>query len=173
MRHDAGVGTRYYFEDVWEVPQPIERVWALIDDVRTWTSWWPDYRRVELLTPELEGAVGARWRVGVKADLPYTVDFTFTVLERDPPRYVKTHVEGFFEGEIDWTLESDPAGGTRLTLRERVETRWPIINLVARLGGRRFLEGNHRAAMRRGEEGLRRELAGGDGRREARPAQGT
>jgi hypothetical protein len=51
--------------------------------------------------------------------------------------------------------------GTRLVLRERTETTWPLINLVARLGGRRLLEANHRAAMRRGEAGLRALLATG------------
>jgi hypothetical protein len=46
-------------------------------------------------------------------------------------------------------------------LRERTQTTWPLINLTARLGGRRLLERNHAAAMRRGEEGMKAALARG------------
>jgi hypothetical protein len=60
----------------------------------------------------------------VKSDLPYTVDFEFTVLAHQPPNYVKTRVEGFFEGEIDRRLEQLSQGQTKLTLREQTETRW-------------------------------------------------
>jgi hypothetical protein len=104
---------------------------------------------------------GARWHVRVKSDLPYTVDFHFTVVEHDPPRYVKTKVDGFFTGEIEWILEEDGPEATRMILRERTETEWLLINLTARVGGRRLLERNHAAAMRRGEEGMRAALASG------------
>ena len=36
-----------------------------------------------------------------------------------------------------------------------------LINLTARLGGRRLLEHNHRAAMRRGELGMKAALTSG------------
>jgi len=153
------VGVRYHFVDTWVLPHPIEAVWRMIDDVAAWPRWWPDYRRVERVS-SVEHGVGARWRVGVRADLPYTLDFTFTVLDHEPPRYVRIVVEGFFAGEIDWRLEPAPAG-TRLVLTEETETRWPVINLIARLGGRRLLEANHRAAMRRGQGGLRALMATG------------
>jgi uncharacterized protein YndB with AHSA1/START domain len=153
------MGQRYHFTDTWFVPHPIGIVWRMVDDVAAWPRWWPDYRRAERVSTVEHGA-GTSWRVGVRADLPYTVDFTFTVLDHEPPRYVRTRVEGFFAGEIDWRLEPVD-GGTRLVLREDTETRRPLINLVARVGGRRFLEANHAAAMRRGEEGLRALLAAG------------
>ena len=154
------MGERYSFQDVWRVPCGIEVAWRMIDDVAGWPTWWPDYRFVERVST-VEHGVGARWHVRVKANLPYTLDFTFTVLDHDRPRYVRTRVEGFFTGEIDWTLEPDGDAATRLTLRERTETQWPLINLLARLGGVRFFEANHTAAMRRGEEGFRAALAAG------------
>ena len=85
---------------------------------------------------------------------------TSIVLEQDPPRYVRIRVEGFFTGTIDWRLE-ESGTGTRLLLTEDTETRWPLINLVARLGGRRLFEANHSAAMRRGEHGMGTVLAAG------------
>ena len=69
-------------------------------------------------------------------------------------------MERFFTGEIESRL-SEQGDGIRLVLREETVTQWPLINLVARLGRRRFLEANHRAAMGRGEEGLPAILAGG------------
>jgi uncharacterized protein YndB with AHSA1/START domain len=151
------LGARYHFTDTWSVPHPIELVWRTVDDVAAWPRWWPDYRTAERASATEHG-VGTRWHVRVKANLPYTVDFTFTVLEHEPPRYVRTSVVGFFTGEIDWRLEPVD-GGTRLVLREDTETTWPLINLVAGLGGRRLLEANHAAAMRRGEHGMRSFLA--------------
>ncbi len=155
------MGQRYRFTDIWRIAHPIGVVWRMVDDVSAWRDWWPDYRYAHRVSSDVAHGVGARWRVKVKADLPYTVDFTFTVLEHDPPRYVRIHVEGFFEGEVDWRLEPEGPGATRMELHEETETKWPLINLVGRLGGRRWLEANHAAAMRRGEQGLRAALERG------------
>jgi uncharacterized protein YndB with AHSA1/START domain len=154
------LGEKYDFVDVWTVDAPLEIVWRMVDDVAAWPRWWPDYRLAEVVSEVKHGA-GARWHVKVKADLPYTVDFHFDILVHEPPSYVRTRVEGFFEGEIDWSLVEDGPTRTRMTLHEQTETQWAFINLAARLGLRGFLERNHAAAMRRGEEGLRRILASG------------
>jgi hypothetical protein len=120
----------------------------------------PDYRFAEVVS-EIRHGPGARWHVRVKSDLPYTLDFNFTVLTHEPPRYVRTRVEGFFEGEIDWRLERLSPEATRMTLHEQTETKWALINMTARLGGRRLLVSNHSSAMRRGEIGLKAALARG------------
>ncbi len=154
------MGERYEFTDVWNIPVPIQIAWRMVDDVAGWPSWWPDYRFAEIVSAAQHGP-GTRWHVKVRADLPYTLDFEFTVLVHEPPRYVRTRVHGFFDGEIDWRLEQATPGMTRLTLHERTETMWPLINLAARLGGRGLLERNHKAAMDRGEAGMIAALARG------------
>lgn len=154
------MGARYEFTDVWTVPAGVDVAWRMVDDVASWPLWWPDYRSAEIVSEERHGP-GTRWHVRVRADLPYTLDFEFTVLVHEPPHYVKTRVHGFFEGEIDWRLEAAGAGTAKLTLHEETETTWPLINLTARLGGRRLLKWNHRMAMRRGEAGMRAALARG------------
>ena len=68
-------------------------------------------------------------------------------------------MEGFFEGEIAWRLEEESRGVTRMTLHEETETTWPLINLAAHLGGRQFLEWNHKVAMKRGESGIKAAIA--------------
>ena len=50
---------------------------------------------------------------------------------------------------------------TRLTLHEQTETKWTLINLTARIGGRRLLMRNHESAMRRGELGMKQAIARG------------
>jgi len=87
--------------------------------------------------------------------------FQLTVLTREPPTYVRTRVEGFFEGEIDWRLDRLSPDTTRMTLHEQTETKWAFINLTARLGGRRLLMSNHKSAMCRGETGMKAALARG------------
>ena len=154
------MGERYEFTDVWTIPAGIDVAWKMVDDVASWPKWWPDYRFTEIVSDVRHG-IGTRWHVKVKADLPYTLDFNFTVISHERPRYVRTRVEGFFEGEIDWRLEQLSLGMTRMTLYEQTETRWALINLTAKLGGRRLLERNHKAAMRRGELGMIAALARG------------
>jgi uncharacterized protein YndB with AHSA1/START domain len=154
------MGEHYEFTDVWTIPTDIEVAWRMVDDVAGWPKWWPDYRSTEIVS-DVKHGVGVRWRVKVKSDLPYTLDFHFTVLVHEPPRYVRTRVEGFFEGEIDWGLEQTAPHSTRMTLHEETETKWALINLTARLGARRVLVRNHEAAMRRGELGMKAILAQG------------
>jgi len=152
------MGERYDFTDEWMVPVGIAFAWRMVDDVAGWPAWWPDYRFAEIVSDVKHGP-GTRWHVKVKSDLPYTVDFEFTVLEHQPPTYVKTGVQGFFEGDIDWRLEEITPNQTRLTLHEQTETKWALINLTARIGGRRLLIRNHESAMRRGEVGMKQAIA--------------
>lgn len=58
-------------------------------------------------------------------------------------------------------LEETSPNQTRLTLREQTETKWALINLTARIGGRRLLIRNHESAMRRGEVGMKQAIARG------------
>ena len=146
---------RFAFTDVWTVPVPVERAWAALSEP-DWPSWWPDYRRIELVRVGADDGVGWVGRAWVRSSLPYTLVFTVEIVEVSPPRYVRSRVDGFFRGEVSWTLDAADGGATRLTLRQDVETRWWWINLAARLGARRLFEANHRAAMRRGESGFRR-----------------
>ncbi|MFN2483489.1 MAG: SRPBCC family protein [Candidatus Limnocylindria bacterium] len=162
------MGARYSFSDVWTVDAPIDVVWTALN-AHDWTTWWPDYRRIELVRIGGDDGVGWIGRVWVRSNLPYTLVFTIEIVEVDPPRFVRTRVEGFFSGEVSWTLETDTGGGARLTLREEVETTWPLINVLTRLGFRGLFEANHARAMRRGERGLRRLLAS---ERSAEPAPG-
>jgi uncharacterized protein YndB with AHSA1/START domain len=154
------MGERYEFTDVWTIPTAIDLAWRMVDDVAGWPKWWPDYRSTEVVA-DIKHGPGTRWHVKVKSDLPYTLDFNFTVLAHEPPRYVRTRVEGFFDGEIDWRLEALSPDMTRMTLHEQTETKWALINLTARLGGRRLLISNHKSAMRRGEAGMKAALARG------------
>src|SRR2546421_10530803 len=39
----AVMGERYLFEDTWSVPDPIETVWRMVDDLSAWPRWLPDY----------------------------------------------------------------------------------------------------------------------------------
>jgi hypothetical protein len=154
------MGERYDFTDVWTVETSIDFAWRMVDDVAGWPTWWPDYRFAEIVSDTKHGA-GTRWHVKVKSDLPYTVDFEFTVLAHEPPMYVKTRVQGFFQGEIDWRLDQLSHNRTKLTLHEQTETQWTLINLTARIGGRRLLMRNHESAMRRGEAGMKEAIRRG------------
>jgi hypothetical protein len=154
------MGERYDFTDVWTVETSIDFAWRMVDDVAGWPTWWPDYRFAEIVS-DIKHGPGTRWHVKVKSDLPYTVDFEFTVLAHEPPMYVKTRVQGFFQGEIDWRLGQLSHNRTKLTLHEQTETKGALINLTARIGGRRLLMRNHESAMRRGEAGMKEAIGRG------------
>jgi uncharacterized protein YndB with AHSA1/START domain len=81
------MGEHYEFTDVWTIPAGIDMAWRMVDDVAGWPTWWPDYRFAEVVSTIKHGP-GTQWHVRVKSDLPYTLDFNFSVLTHEPPRYV-------------------------------------------------------------------------------------
>lgn len=145
----------YRFEESWSADAPPEAVWELVADPRTYPQWWPQFLGVTPLN-EIEG-VGARVAVQVKSALPYHMRFQLESSRYERPALAEVRASGDLNGVMRWTLERS-ATGTRINFSEEVSTGRRLLDLLAPIA-RPFFAWNHRVMMRRGQEGLRTELA--------------
>jgi uncharacterized membrane protein len=103
-----------------EIARPRAEVADFAADPANTTAWYKNIRSVEWETPP-PAAVGSRMRF-VARFLGRTLDYTYEVREIDPgARFVMSTHDGPFPMETTYTWEDSPAGGTRMTLRNRGE----------------------------------------------------
>ena len=141
--------SRYRFLSTWLLDAPIERVWDVLLDAERWPVWWRGVEAVEILSDD-------RWRSTWRSALPYSLNFEFEILHRDPPYLLEGRASGELAGMGRWRLY-EARGQTASTWDWDVETttRW-----MKALGpaARPAFTWNHGWVMRRGAEGLAREL---------------
>lgn len=147
---------RYEFRERWHMDAPIDRVWPIIRDISTYPTWWSQFVEAKRLN-DVDG-VGALIRVHAKSALPYHMYFEAEAVREEPPRLAEVQVRGDLNGSMKWMLAPEGAG-TRLDFEEIVITGKPLLNLLAPLF-KPFFSWNHAIMMRRGQQGLRRLLAG-------------
>jgi hypothetical protein len=122
----------YRFVNKGRVPGTIEEVADIIQHPsefrRGWPAAWLDYRLLEKGDPKT--GVGRRFSYRVKGWLPYSLNLTFTITERDPPHLFVVRAEGDLVGEGRWTLVQD---GDRVdvTYDWRVRAARPLIRRLS------------------------------------------
>lgn len=149
--------TQFVLVTDWHFDAPIERVWALIEDVEGWPSWWRAVRKVELLEPGGTDGVGTVRRLTWATALPYTLAFDVEMVRVESGRLSEGRAFGDLDGTGIWTL-SEEAGGTHVRYDWRVDVTKAWMRLFAPLL-RPVFAWNHNVVMRWGEEGARRLLA--------------
>lgn len=110
---------------------PVLDVWAALDHVERYASWWPWLRRfdAEALTP------GVSWRCTIRPPLPYVLRFRIDLVTVDAPRLVSARVWGDLLGRAAVSLAPSPdTDGTDV----RIATALAARSLPARLGARAF-----------------------------------
>ena len=122
----------------------------------TWLQRWEHTRRVELLAAGDEDGVGARFRAGVRARLPYTLCWEMETVRAVRPQVIEWRARGDLDGTGVWELAPADAG-TDARATWTVATTRPWMN-VAAVVARRVLVHNHNVVMRSGVEALARAL---------------
>ena len=141
---------RYGFLTTWILEAPIERVWDVLYDAARWPEWWRGVIRTEVL----DG--GSLWRTTWRSRLPYELDFEFEILETARPHFLLGRARGELAGEGRWRL-FEHEGLTASTWDWEVETTAAWMNAL-RPVAKPVFAWNHHWVMRRGAEGLAREL---------------
>ncbi|MFW8593180.1 SRPBCC family protein [Cribrihabitans neustonicus] len=142
----------------WRVPARIEDVSEVLGDVTRFPEWWGDvYLDVQILEAGSEDGVGRRVAFLTRGRLPYTLRWIGEVTEANRPHGWKIRASGDLEGQGIWRLVQE---GETADIRYdwRVAVGKPVLRLLAPVLWPAFAA-NHRWAMARGLEGLRRELA--------------
>ena len=142
---------RYHFLTTWLLDAPRDRVWDVLYDARRWPDWWHGVRRMEVL-----GAEGRLWRSEWRSVLPYSLSFDFEIVRADKPYVLEGIATGELTGRGIWRLY-EGEHGTASTWEWNVATTAGWMNAFGPLARPAF-EWNHHRVMRRGAEGLAREL---------------
>jgi hypothetical protein len=148
----------FRFVTEWEVAGTAREVSDALADPLELPRWWPSvYLAVEELAPGGESGVGRRVRALTKGWLPYTLSWSFVVVDSRDPFGFTIEAEGDLEGRGRWSFEQRGVF-THVTCDWQVALRKPLLSLLSP-AARPIFEANHRWAMRRGKESLRLELA--------------
>jgi hypothetical protein len=150
----------YRFVTLWRLDAPIDRVFAEIDDIESWPTWWRSVRAVERLAPGGNDGIGTSFRTTFQGRLPYQLRFDLRTTRRDPPTSLAGDATGELEGTGEWTLWQEGTW-THVCYVWAIRTtaawmnalgRLPLVDAIFRL--------NHHAVMRDGLAGIRRRLGG-------------
>jgi hypothetical protein len=141
----------------WSVEATIEEVAAILAEPERFPDWWPEvYLGVEVLDPGGPGGIGRTVAVHSRGWLPYTLRWVGRLVAADRPHGWTIEATGDLVGRGVWRLEQH---GPRAEIRYdwQVRTEKPILRRLSPVLKPAFAA-NHRWAMARGLEGLKREL---------------
>jgi hypothetical protein len=158
----------YHFVTHWRVPGTVDDVADVLSDATDLPRWWPAvYLDVVETKPGDEDGIGQEVALHTRGWLPYTLRWHFRVTESDYPQRFTLESWGDFVGRGEWRLRQD-GHHVVVTYDWCVLAEKPLLRTFSFLL-RPLFAANHRWAMARGEESLRRELA----RRNAASAPST
>ncbi len=148
----------YRFLTRWVVEATCEEVSQVLGDPLELARWWPMvYLSVVELRPPDASGLGRRVRVVTKGRLPYRLRWEFEVVESRWPHGFTIAASGDFDGTGRWTFA--PSGNrVDITFDWRIRAEKPLLRWLSPVF-KPIFEANHRWAMARGEDCLRRELA--------------
>ena len=159
----------YQFITEWRVAGSIDEVKAVLGDALSLPRWWPSvYLAVDQVAEGGQDGVGRTLELHTKGWLPYTLRWTLRITEPLTDAGFALEATGDLEGTGRWTFVQD-GPEVAMTYDWRVDATKPLLRRLGWLLKPAY-EANHRWAMRRGEESLRRELRR---RRQGDPRDGS
>ncbi|GAA0700698.1 SRPBCC family protein [Kitasatospora atroaurantiaca] len=142
----------YRFRSAWHLSAPAERVYEALADLRSYPTWWPQIREVQLSDDHT--AV-----MTIRSLLPYELTVVAHETRNDPvDGALEARLEGDLAGITRWTVTSHGDGTVTAQFVEHVETRTPLLRRLA-IPAKPAFRLNHALAMRHGCKGLRHHLA--------------
>lgn len=149
----------YEIESRWRVPGAIGDVYAVLTDAEALPRWWSEaYSKVTVAAEgDPETGVGRVTDIVTRGVLPYDVTWRVEVLETRRPELIRVKASGDVIGLGAWRL-AEKDGTVDLSYLWRVRVGKPWMQKFEFLLKPVFVW-NHKWVMRRGEIGLRAELA--------------
>lgn len=147
----------YHFITHWRVRSNLEEINEILYNATDLARWWPSvYLEVRELEPGDENGVGKVAELYTKGWLPYTLSWSFRVVEVRPPYGFTLKAWGDLVGRGIWTFE--PHGDEVSILYDwKVVADKPLLRRFSALL-KPFFSANHHWAMAKGEESLKLEL---------------
>jgi uncharacterized protein YndB with AHSA1/START domain len=142
----------YSFETIWQIPAPVERVWAELMAPSEWPRWWRGVERVQTLREGDANGVGSIRRYTFRSRLPYRLTFTLETTCVAPCTLIEGRASGELDGVGRWRLIPN-AGGTDVHYDWNVATTKKWMRALAPVA-RPLFSWNHNVIMAWGEQGL-------------------
>jgi hypothetical protein len=140
------MSTAYRFDNLWRLPAPRERVYAVLADVDGYTRWWPQVREIHRIDAD-------SGQVRIRSVLPYTLDLVLTrALEDQPGGILRVDIEGDLVGWCAWQVIAE-GSGTQAQFSQEVEVTAALLQ-KAPFAVRPMFRANHAYMMRAGERAL-------------------
>lgn len=147
---------RFHLVSEWHLAASAEAVWGVLGAAEDWPRWWPQIRRVRLLSPGGPDDLGAVRRTWWTSRLPYGFVLDFTTRAAERPRLLVVEAVGDLRGQGRWEL-CDTDRGARVRYTWQVEPGRAWMRRLAPLLAPLFAW-NHHAVMRDGAAGMARHL---------------
>jgi len=147
----------YDFRTTWTITAPRHRVSTAIQDMRSWPTWWPGLRSVEVKNVHKK-IVGSRVHMAWGARLGYTLRIEITITNYMADSRIDFTSVGDLVGGGSWSLkDGDQIDTTAINILWHVATTKRWMNISAPLLRPIFIF-NHYLLMRAGQKGLRHYL---------------
>lgn len=160
----------YHFITHWRVESTLDEISEVLGkNAPDLTRWWPSvYLKVTVIEPgdASKRGLGQVVDLYTKGWLPYTLRWSFRVIDIRYPNGFTLEAWGDFVGRGIWTFIQD-GPFVNITYDWKIRATKPLLNKLSWLLKPVF-SANHKWAMRQGEESLKRELK----RRQALAASG-
>lgn len=141
----------YHFVTHWRVESTIEEVSIVLENAQDLPRWWPSvYLSVKQVEP------GGPVELFTRGWLPYTIHWFSRVIEARLPHGFSIEAWGDLKGRGTWTFQQD-GRFVNIQYDWRVRAEKPLLRYLSFLLKPVF-RANHRWAMARGEESLKKEL---------------
>lgn len=146
----------YAFVTEWRIDATPELIYDILIEGEDLPRWWPEvYLDARAEKPPDGAVVGTRLILHTKGWLPYTLRWTAETTWADRPNGFSLRATGDFDGTGVWTFTPE-ATGTHVRFDWTLRAEKPILRVLSFLLKPVF-SWNHRWAMARGYENLRRE----------------
>lgn len=142
----------FRFTTIWELPAPVDRVWAELLDVEAWPTWWKGFERVEVVRDGDADGVGSVRDFVTRGKLPYRMRYRTEVVRVEPLRLIEAVSSGDLVGFGRWTIEATEYG-TRAEYLWHVRTTRRLHRALSPIA-RRPLARNHDLVMEWGRQGI-------------------
>ena len=147
----------YHFVTRWRVGGTIKEVADVLKNAEDLPRWWPSvYLDVQELESGDEDGIGKVVALHTRGWLPYTLRWQFRVVESRYPHGYALEAWGDFNGRGVWSFEQEEEW-VNVIYDWRIRADKPLLKAFSFLLKPVFAA-NHRWAMAKGEESLRREL---------------
>jgi hypothetical protein len=142
----------------WNVLGSAKEVADILTDPTSFPRWWGDvYLGITILEKGDERGIGETIAVHSKGWLPYQLNWTGKLVSEDLPHSWRIEATGDLVGKGEWRLSEAEKNVVTVTYDWIVVAERPLFRLLSPILKPVFAW-NHRWAMAKGLQGLRREL---------------